>query len=129
MSEDYQVVMRQGRPYIRRRPYTYEHPTLRQQVHQGRLAKVAYGQFDQAKGYENGIPIVAAKVKEELTGRTVPQPPRILELTPGQYAALLDNIRRRQLAGQRIVLSEILERSNMRIKIVAPVEVPIAAIE
>ena len=123
MSEEYQIVVRQGKPYVRRKPYTYENPTLRQQVHQGRFAKVASEQFDEAKGYEDGIPIVAAKVKEQLTGKTIPVPPKILELTPYQYTSLLTQIQRRQVKGERIVLSEILRERNMRIKIVVPVEV------
>jgi len=119
MSQEYHLVVRKGRPYLRRKPFTYRKPTLRQQVHQGRFAKVAYDLFDQAKGYKDGIPIVAATVKEELDGKTVPKPPEILELTPYQYVDLITQIQERQLKGEKIVLAEILKEKNMTIRIVA----------
>jgi len=119
MSQEYQIVVRRGRPYLRRKPFTYRKPTLRQQVHQGRFAKVAYDLFDQAKGYEEGMPIVAAKVKEELNRKTVPKPPQILDLTPYQYVDLMAQIQERQLKGEKIVLADILKEKNMTIRIVA----------
>lgn len=119
MSQEYQIVVRRGRAYVRRKPFTYRKPTLRQQVHQGRFAKVAYDLFDEAKGYKDGIPIVAAKVKEELDGKTVPKPPQILELTPYQYVDLMTQIQERQFKGEKIVLSDILKEKNMILRIVA----------
>jgi len=119
MSQEYQIVVRRGRAYVRRKPFTYRKPTLRQQVHQGRFAKVAYELFDEAKGYKDGIPIVAAKVKEELDGKTVPKPPQILELTPYQYVDLMTQIQERQFKGEKIVLSDILKEKNMILRIVA----------
>lgn len=128
MSQEYQVVVRQGKPYLRRKPVTYQKPTLRQQVHQGRFAKVAYDLFEEAKGYKEGLPIVAATVKEELTGKTVPKViSKILELTPYQYVDLLMQIEARQMRGEKIALAQILKEKNITIKIVeAPkiVEVP-----
>jgi len=126
MSREYQIVVRKGKPFLRRKPFTYEKPTLRQQVHQGRFAKVAYDLFDKAKGYRDGLPIVAATVKEELTGKDVPKPPRVLELTPYQYVDLLMQIEERQAKGEKIELAEILRVKNMTIKIVAlpKIEIP-----
>jgi len=128
MSEEYHIVVRQGKPYIRRKPYHYENPTLRQQVHQGRFAKVASEQFDKAKGYRDGIPVVAAEVKESLKEKTVlAHPPRTLELTPFQYAVLLDQIRRRQVKGEKVVLVDLLAARNIRIKIVVPIPIEVTA--
>lgn len=128
MSEEYQIVVRDGKPYIRRKPYTYENPTLRQEVHRGRVAKVAYDLYDKAKGYKDGLPIVAAKVKEELKGKKLPAPPpKTLELTPYQYVDLLMRIEERQLKGEKTVLGEILRESNLRIKIVMPPEIKVPA--
>ena len=127
MSQEYQIVVRNGTPYIRRKPWTYQNPTLRQQVHQGRVAKVASDLFDEAKGYKDGVPIVAAKVKEELEGKIVPKPSKILELTPYQYVDLLMQVEERQMKGEKISLSEIIKERNIRIKIVTPpkiVEIP-----
>ena len=115
--------MRKGRPYIRRTPFTYDKPTLRQEVNRGRFAKIAYNLFDQAKGYKDGLPIVAAAVKEKSEGKRLPQPPRILEITPMQYAELLvqaDNLRRR---GVKTDLITILRDRNIRIKPLMPPEI------
>jgi len=122
MSEDeYHIVVRQGKPYIRRKPYIYKNPTLRQLVHQGRFAKVAYDQFDVAKGYENGLPIVAVTIQKELMGKPLPPPPeRTLALTPFQYKVLLDQIERRRLKGEEINLNRILRRQRIRVKIMVP---------
>jgi len=126
MSPEYQVVVRYGKPYLRRKPFTYEKPTLRQQVHQGMFAKVAYDLFDEAKGYRDGLPIVAATVKEELTGKEVPKPARVLELTPYQYVDILMQIERRQVKGEKITLSDILKERNITLKVVTPpvIEIP-----
>lgn len=116
MSSAYQIVVRKGVPYLRKRPFTTDNPTLRQQVHQGRFAKVAYDQFDKAKGYKDGLPIVAATIQEETKGKKQPPPKRILEITPLQYAELLiqvDDLRRR---GVRTDLITILRHRNIRIK-------------
>ena len=91
------------------------------------MAKVASDLFDEAKGYKDGLPIVAAKVKEQLEGKTIPKPPKILELTPYQYTDLLMQVEERQMKGEKIVLGEILRERNIRITIVMPpkiVEVP-----
>ena len=128
MSEEYQIVVRDGKPYIRRKPYTTENPSLRQQVHLARVAKVAYDLYDKAEGYKDGLPIVAAKVKEELEGKKLPAPPpKILELTPYQYVDLLMQIEERQLKGEKIVLGEILRQRNLRINIVMPPEIEVPA--
>jgi len=123
MSSGYQIVVRKGKPYIRRTPITYEKPSLRQQVNQGRFAKAAYDLFDQAKGYKDGLPVVAAAVKEKSEGKRLPQPPRVLEITPMQYAELLvqaDNLRRR---GVKTDLIGILRERNIRIKALMPPEI------
>jgi hypothetical protein len=123
MSSGYQIVVRKGRAYIRRRPFTYDKPTLRQEVNRGRFAKIAYDLFDQAKGYKDGLPVVAAAVKEKSKGKRLPQPPRLLEITPLQYAELLiqaDNLRRR---GVKTDLITILRDRNIRIKPLMPPEV------
>jgi len=123
MSSGYQIVVRKGRAYIRRRPFTYDKPTLRQEVNRGRFAKIAYDLFDQAKGYKDGLPVVAAAVKEKSEGKRLPQPPRLLEITPLQYAELLiqaDNLRRR---GVKTDLITILRDRNIRIKPLMPPEV------
>jgi len=127
MSREYQVVVRHGKPFLRRKPFTYDKPTLRQQVHQGRFAKVAYDLFEKAKGYQDGIPIVAATVKGELTGKEVPAPPKVLELTPYQYVDLLMQIEERQIKGEKITMSDILKERNITLKIVTPPEIVMAA--
>ncbi len=121
MSSEYQIVIRKGTPYLRRKPFTTDNPTLRQQVQRGRFAKVAYDQFDQAKGYKDGLPIVAATIQEETKGKRQPPPKRILEITPLQYAELLiqaENLRRR---GVRTDLITILRDRNIRI---VPLKIP-----
>jgi len=123
MSSGYQIVVRKGKPYIRRTPITYDKPTLRQEVNRGRFAKIAYDLFDQAKGYKDGLPIVAATVKEKSKGRRLPQPPRVLEITPLQYAELLvqaDALRRK---GVKTDLITILRERNINIKPLMPPEV------
>jgi len=123
MSSGYQIVVRKGRPYIRRTPFTYEKPTLRQEVSRGRFAKIAYDLFDEAKGMKDGLPVVAAAVKEKSEGKRLPQPPRTLEITPMQYAELLvqaDGLRRR---GVKTDLITILRDRNIRIKPLMPPEV------
>jgi len=123
MSSGYQIVVRKGKPYIRRRPLTYDKPTLRQEVNRGRFAKIAYDLFDQAKGYKDGLPVVAAAVKEGSKGKRLPQPPRTLEITPLQYAELLvqaDALRRK---GVKTDLITILRDRNIRIKALMPPEV------
>jgi len=127
MSQEYQIVVRDGRPYIRRKPYTCRNPSLRQQVHQGRFAKVAYDLFDKAKGYKDGLPIIAAEVKENLEGKVIPKSPETLEMTPYQYVDLLMQIEERQLRGEKITLADILKERNIQIKIVAPPEKVILA--
>ena len=123
MSE-YHVVVRQGKPYLRRKPYHYKTPTLRQLVHQGRFAKVASDQFDVAKGYDNGLPIVAAKIQKGLKGKPLPPPPeRVLELSLFQYKVLLDQVERRRLRGEDIDLNRVLRRLRIRLKIMVPPEV------
>jgi len=121
MSSQYQIVVRKGTPYIRKRPFTTDNPTLRQHVQRGRFAKVAYDLFDKAQGYKDGLPIVAATEKKELGGKSLPKPKRILEITPLQYAELLiqaDNLRRR---GVKTDLITILRARNIRIK---PLQIP-----
>jgi hypothetical protein len=121
MSSRYQIVVRKGTPYLRKRPFTTDNPTLRQQIQQGRFAKVAYDQFDKATGYKDGLPIVAATIQEETKGKRQPPSKRILEITPLQYAELLiqvDDLRRR---GVRTDLITILRDRNIRIK---PLQIP-----
>jgi len=118
MSQEFEVVVRQGKPYLRRKPFTYESPTLRQQVMRGKFAKIAYDLFDQVRGYKDGLPIVAAKEKEAITGLTVPRAPKVLEMTPFQYVALLMRIEERQMKGEKISLPEILRQRNIAIRIV-----------
>jgi len=116
MSSGYQIVVRKGKPYIRRTPLTYDKPTLRQEVNRGRFAKIAYDLFDQAKGYKDGLPVVAAAIQEQSKGKRLPQPPRTLEITPMQYAELLvqaDALRRK---GVKTDLITILRDRNIRIK-------------
>lgn len=123
MSE-YHVVVRQGKPYLRRKPYIYKNPTLRQLVHQGRFAKVVYDLFDEAKGYENGLPIVAATVQKCLAGKPLPPPAeKTLDLTPFQYKVLLDQIERRRLEGEDIDLNQILKRQRIRLRVMVPPEI------
>jgi len=123
MSSGYQIVVRKGRAYIRRTPFTYEKPTLRQEVNRGRFAKIAYDLFEQAKGSKDGLPVVAAAIQEQSKGKRLPQPPRLLEITPLQYAELLvqaDALRRK---GVKTDLITILRERNIRIKALMPPEV------
>jgi len=116
MSSGYQIIVRKGTPYIRKRPSTTDNPTLRQQVQRGRFAKVAYDLFDQAKGYKNGLPIVAAAIQEQTKGKMQPKPKRVLEITPLQYAELLIQVEDLRRRGVKTDLITILRARNIRIK-------------
>lgn len=123
----YQIVVRNGTPYLRKRPFTTDNPTLRQQIHQGRFAKVAYDQFDQAKGYKDGLPIVAATMKEKAKGKSLPKPKRILEVTPLQYAELLiqaDDLMRRGVKTDLITILRDRKISLVPLKIPEVKEIP-----
>jgi len=117
----YQIVMRKGQPYIRKRPFTTDNPTLRQQVQRGRFAKVAYDLFDTAKGYKNGLPIVAATIQEQTKGKRQPPTKRTLEITPLQYVELLIQVEDLRRRGVKTDLITILRDRNIRVK---PLPIP-----
>ncbi len=121
MSSEYQVVIREGKPYLRRKRRSNESP--RQLVHRARFAKVAYDLYDKAKGYKNGLPIVAAAIKEKTEGTTVPRPRKVLELTPIQYAELLMQVEELRLKGVKVDLLQLLREKNVRIKTVPEPEI------
>lgn len=56
--------------FIRAVPYTKYHPTIYQIKHRLRLAEVAK-KYKGSKGFEDGLPVIAAKIKKELSGTTV----------------------------------------------------------
>jgi len=70
MLKQVEVVRRGNTVYLRRVPFTRYFPTINQinwRLKFAETVKTAKGK----KGFKNGLPIVAAKVKEELSGATV----------------------------------------------------------
>ena len=70
MLKQVEVVRRGNTVYLRRVPFTRYFPTINQinwRLKFAETVKTAKGK----KGFKNGLPVVAAKVKEELSGATV----------------------------------------------------------
>jgi len=70
MLKQVEVVRRGNTVYLRRVPFTRYFPTINQinwRLKFAETVKSAKGK----KGFKNGLPVVAAKVKEELSGASV----------------------------------------------------------
>jgi len=105
----YQLVRRGNKWYLRAAPYTILFPTEAQIRHRREFARIAK-RYKGLKGFDpaTGLPIVAAKLAEELRGKrwgARPRPPKWLRQAEARQSLRLDTLRHRiarAIAAQRL---------------------------